>query len=73
MKQYNWIDVYSSNIERIAYDEKQKELLVAFNKGIEYFYVNVPKKLYEEMLNSSSKGKYLNEKIKGSYGYGRNN
>jgi hypothetical protein len=73
MKQYNWTDVHSSNIERVAYDEQQRELLVRFNKGIEYFYVNVPRDLYEGMLNAPSKGKYLNDKIKGSYGYGRNN
>jgi hypothetical protein len=71
MKKYNWVDVVSSNVEKIAYDDETKELLVGFKGGSKYYYVNVPKKLYEELLDSSSKGKFLNEKIKGDYGYGR--
>lgn len=73
MKKHNWTNINSSNIERVAYDEITKELLVDFKNGKEYYYINVPKLLYEDLLNSTSKGKFLNEKIKGDYGYGRNN
>jgi len=73
MKKYNWTDINSSNIKKVAYDENAKELLVGFKNGSEYYYINVPRPLYEDLLHSSSKGKFLNEKIKDDYGYGRNN
>ena len=73
MKKYNWVEVQSSNVEKVAYDDLAKELLVGFKGGVEYYYTNVPNSLYKELLESHSKGKYLNEKIKKDYGYGRNN
>lgn len=72
MKEYNWVSVYSSLIEKVAFDEELGELLVRFKNGREYYYVLFPKKLYEEFLDSSSKVNFFNEKIKEFYGYGRN-
>ena len=60
-------DVVSSNVKRIGY-EKSK-LYVQFKSGATYFYKGVPEKLYKEMLNADSKGKYLNSQIKGKYEY----
>ncbi len=70
MKKYDWIEVNSSMIEKLAYDDDTRELLVGFKGNRQYYYVNVPKSLYEKLLCSTSKGKFLIENIKGTYGYG---
>jgi hypothetical protein len=40
---------------------------VEFVSGLVYEYKSVPKKLYEQMKASLSKGKFLNEFIKGKF------
>jgi hypothetical protein len=40
---------------------------VTFVSGIVYEYKAVPKKVYEKMKASTSKGKFLNENIKGKF------
>ena len=62
-----WKEVESSNIAAIAYDKEQQELHVRFNSGAEYAYYEVPVAVYQEFLIAPSKGKYLNEGIKGFY------
>lgn len=59
--------VESSNIEGIGYDNKNKHLWVAFKGNKVYRYDLVPKGLFEELLQAESKGKYLNEHIKGNF------
>lgn len=71
MKKYEWVEVVSSNIEKVAYDDAAKELLIGFTNKTEYYFVNVPKKLYEGLLDSASKGQYFNRYIKKDFGYGR--
>lgn len=71
MRTYNWVRVNSSNIEQIAYDASQKELLVAFKTGLQYYYINVPEQLFEDFKKAPSPGRFLHEHIKKDYGYGR--
>jgi hypothetical protein len=42
-------------------------LRVFFISGIAYDYINVPGDLYEKLRQALSKGKFLNEHIKGKY------
>jgi hypothetical protein len=44
-------------------------LEIQFESGRVYQYFNVPEDVYEEMLNSDSKGKYFNSHIRGKYEY----
>ena len=60
-------DVVSSNVKRIG--QEKSKLYVQLKRGATYFYKGVPEKLYKEMLNADSKGKYLNSQIKGKYEY----
>ncbi|MBU2177666.1 MAG: KTSC domain-containing protein [Gammaproteobacteria bacterium] len=62
-----WIDVESSNIEAIGYVEETKGMLVQFKNGSVYRYADVPAKVFEDFKGAGSKGKYLNEHIKGAY------
>lgn len=71
MREYEWVEVISSNINKIAYDKEHRELLVEFRGGNQYYYINVPEKIFEDMLLASSKGEFLYRNIKGQYGYGR--
>ncbi|NPE31328.1 KTSC domain-containing protein [Methanococcoides sp. SA1] len=55
--------VKSSNVKSIGYDEDACILEVEFNKGPIYHYHGVPLKLYNRLMNASSKGRFLKNKI----------
>lgn len=60
-------EVLSSNIRKIGYDSG--DLIVEYLSGTKYRYKKVPKKLYEAMLESDSKGRFMNNSIKGKFEY----
>ena len=60
------VNVESSCIESVGFDEEKKELYVKFNSGKTYMYPNCSKTLYEGLMNSSSKGRYMNDYFIGS-------
>lgn len=64
-----WHTVTSSNVARIGYEAATQELRVRFNSGAEYIYKNVPGGIFADFLGADSKGRYLNENIKGQYQY----
>ncbi len=59
----------SSVIRHFRYDAENQRLRVLFVSGIEYDYENFPKEVYEQMRKAYSKGKFLNENIKGKYSF----
>ncbi|WP_343304316.1 KTSC domain-containing protein [Chitinophaga niabensis] len=59
----------STVIKNFSYDNKKSRLYVTFLSGKVYAYLNVPEHVYEEMKMALSKGKYLNEYIKGKYAF----
>jgi hypothetical protein len=50
-------------IYAIGYDEEQQVLEVVFKRTGVYRYRDVPKKVYEGLLKSSSKGSYMRASI----------
>lgn len=60
-------EVLSSNIRKVGYDEG--DLVVEYLSGTKYRYKKVPKELYEAMLESDSKGRFMNSSIKGKFEY----
>ncbi len=56
--------VESSMIAEIAHQSESETLFVRFKNGSLYFYEDVSKPLFDELLNSESKGKFLNNNIK---------
>ena len=59
------VKVESSCIKSIGYDEEKSELFVEFKSGQIYKYPNCSKTLYENFMNSSSKGRFLNDYLVG--------
>jgi hypothetical protein len=66
------IFVDSSNIEAIGYDAGALELHVRFLKtGITYVYYGVEEWRYQELMQTDSKGQYLNANIKPNYQFAK--
>ncbi|NEW79036.1 MAG: KTSC domain-containing protein [Gelidibacter sp.] len=63
------IPVASSNIASVGYDAVKMILEIEFHHGAVYQYVDVPQKVYEELMNSAAKGSYFMNEIKKKYNY----
>jgi hypothetical protein len=61
----------SSTIKLAFYNFTTKILKITFLSDAEYEYFDVPNELYDEFCKSESKGKFLNEKIKGTYKFSK--
>lgn len=60
----------SSTVAAVGYDSGDRCLYVRFTEGRgTYVYYDVPTMLFEELLAAESKGRFLNERLKGSYRY----
>lgn len=60
-----WHLVTSSNIRAIAYDTEEQCLYVTFKRGgSTYRYWDVSELLFDELLEATSKGRFLDRKIK---------
>jgi len=58
------INVSSSTIHKIGYDEDAKRLTVVFNSGVKYTYANVPKELWKGLQEAKSTGQFFIREIK---------
>lgn len=63
--------VKSSNINAIGYDEKERILEIEFSNGGVYKYHEVPKEVYDKLLQSPSIGKAVWAEIRGRYRYSK--
>ncbi len=61
------IRVESSMIYAIGYDPEEKLLEVVFTKGKIWAYEDVPKDVYEKLINSKSIGSYMRNYILDCY------
>ena len=59
----------SSVVANMRYDPATATLRIVYVSGMVYDYKGVPGRVYEAMKNASSKGKYLNQYIKGKYDF----
>lgn len=67
MSEREMIPIDSSLIKALAYDEANQQLTVVFQKGGTYVYSEVPGRLVDWLLASSSKGRFFLKEIKGVY------
>jgi len=65
------INVRSSNISSIGFDDSSEVLEVSFKGGGVYEYSGVPKSVFEGLQSAQSVGKMLNAVVKGRYPYKR--
>jgi len=63
--------VKSSNIDSVGYENEN--LYIQYQSGAIYKYKNVPKVIYESLMDSDSKGRYMNSSIKTKFEYERLN
>lgn len=63
--------VKSSNIESVGYENEN--LYIQYQSGAIYKYKNVPKVIYESLIDSDSKGRFMNSEIKNKYLFERLN
>lgn len=68
MENIQFTPVQSSNIISVGHDGTN--LYVNYKSGT-YKYENVDKSVYESLISSESKGRFMNENIKGKYTYTR--
>lgn len=61
------IPVESSNIASVGFDADRSTLEVQFTSGGTYHYLNVPLRVFGELLAAQSKGRYFAEHIKPLY------
>lgn len=66
---FDWIDVDSSCLNAIAYNQFNSTLKIRFSSGDIYQYSNVPHESFESLVNYSSKGRYFNSYIKDIYDF----
>lgn len=65
------IDVSSSNIQSVGYDEKTETVCVRFLNGSLYVYRGVPIHEFEGLKDAPSVGSYLHRNFKNVYPYER--
>jgi KTSC domain len=63
--------VASSAISSVGYDERSSVLEVEFESGAVYDYFDVPPKVYNDLLNASSKGQFVSRRIRDRYPFVR--
>ncbi len=63
--------VDSSNIEAIGYDDETQELHVQFLSSGYYIYSEVPRGVFDDLMNAASKGSFLNREVKGTYQFAK--
>ena len=63
----NMIPVISSAISAIGYDSQTRKMKITFTQGHTYDFCSVPASVFEGLKQSSSKGTYYNDQIKGRY------
>lgn len=63
--------VDSSNIESIGYDDEARELHVQFLQSGYYIYSEVPRGVFDNLMNAPSKGSFLNREVKGYYSFAK--
>jgi hypothetical protein len=61
------VEIKSSNMNSVDYDEKEQTLIVEFPGGTKYKYMDVPIREYKDFINAESKGKYFHKHIKPYY------
>lgn len=59
--------VSSSNIKALAYDDQSMNLIVEFNSGGQYRYLDVEPETYKQLYGAVSVGKAYHRIIKGKY------
>lgn len=61
--------VESSMLAAVGYDANLKALVVLYNSGRAYQYLEVPQEVFQGLLGSRSKGRYMLDHVIDHYPY----
>lgn len=64
----NWVNLSSTSIRRVKYNQGTQLLTVEFNNGGVYSHPKVPQSVFIDLIQSKSVGNFYNKRIKGIYG-----
>ena len=59
--------VKSRSIRSVGYHERSQILELEFEGGRLYQYFDVPRSVYEELVQAESIGRFVNTRVKGNY------
>lgn len=59
--------VDSTTMRSVGYDSGQQILEIEFTSGAIYQYLEVPAKVFDELMAAESKGRYFNHEIRDDY------
>ncbi len=62
-----FVNLTSSALARVAYDHRLQRLHIEFRDGSAYVYLDVPPTVYQELLDSQSRGSYFNNRIRNAF------
>ena len=65
------MDVDSTAIQAIDYDEARHKLFVRFQSGERYVYVGVPPEVCRSFVEAESKGRFFQSRIRDRYPFNR--
>lgn len=63
--------VSSSNVASVGYSRHLHALEIEFTRGAIYRFLDVPKSIYRELMESSSKGHYIAENLRDRFRFVR--
>ncbi len=63
--------VSSSAISSVGYDDRSSTLEVEFSSGAVYDYLNVPKRVYRDLLKAPSNGSFVSRRVRDRYPFVR--
>jgi hypothetical protein len=66
-----WVQVHSTNVKRIKYNQKQKHLFIEFKNNAVYRYDDVPIEVAVDFFNSSSMGRFVWRRLRDRFAYER--
>lgn len=65
------MNVESTAIQAIDYDEDRAKLMVRFASGESYVYVGVPGEVHRSFLDADSKGRFFQAEIRDQYPFNK--
>jgi hypothetical protein len=63
------VDLQSTSLNAATYQDQNAFLDLEFPSGVIYRYIGVPVQVYQELLQSESKGRYFNQHIRDRFPY----
>jgi hypothetical protein len=61
------VDLQSTLLNAATYQDQGAFLDLEFRSGASYRYIGVPERVYQELLNAESKGRYFNQHIRNRF------